>query len=361
MILDRKPQHIALVSTGSKGGMGQSIEKAFLALGYEVSHLCFGTWGFGSELSRQTRLSAFRRRASTLLLGRPMELDLALRLEALQPDMLLFLKSDSIHASTYQLLRRLLKKTLFLSFHPDDPWNQRRFLKKGPSHRRALLQLSQMDAVFLWSRELVGKAVREGGAKRAYYLPFAADPELHPKLESIAPEEKEALSANVLFIGSWDEEREAYFKPLAEADLGLAIYGGIYWRTRCQNAALKAAFRGRPLVGIEQSKAALATPLMINVLRQQNKGACNMRTFEIPATGGFMLHEYSEEAAAFFPEGEAAAYFRDPLDLVEKVRYYLAHDKEREAIQTRGHTLALSLTYKDWCERLMGCLEGWAY
>jgi len=69
------------------------------------------------------------------------------------------------------------------------------------------------------------------------------------------------------------------------------------------------------------------------------------RTFEVPASGGFMLHERTSEAVHYFEDGKECAFFDDADDLVAKIRYYLAHDDERRAIAEAGHRRVLSSSY----------------
>jgi spore maturation protein CgeB len=61
------------------------------------------------------------------------------------------------------------------------------------------------------------------------------------------------------------------------------------------------------------------------------------RTYEIPAVGGFMLHQRSPELLELFGEGKEVATFGSVQELAEKIDYYLAHPEEREATAAAGH------------------------
>ncbi len=271
---------------------------------------------------------------------------------------MLFVKCDDLHAATYSAVRHATGAPL-VAYHPDDPWNQATAFRRGPSHVRADQQIRQVDAMFLWSRPLVQRAASEG-AQRAFYLPFACDPELHPMVQEVSADEQRTLGSDVCFIGNWDAEREAWLAPVAEAGFDLAIWGAEYWRDRCKHPGLKKAWRGRPLFGLDQAKATRASAIMVNVLRKQNKGACNMRTFEIPCTGGFMLHERAPEAAAFFPTDVACGDFGSPEELVTALRRWLADPDGRARVAAEGHRRALAWTYREWAMKLLERCEGWA-
>jgi spore maturation protein CgeB len=61
-----------------------------------------------------------------------------------------------------------------------------------------------------------------------------------------------------------------------------------------------------------------------------------LRDFEAPMSGAFYMAEYVDELTEFFDPGEEIVCFTDPEDLLEKVRYYLAHDIARERIRQAG-------------------------
>jgi spore maturation protein CgeB len=58
-----------------------------------------------------------------------------------------------------------------------------------------------------------------------------------------------------------------------------------------------------------------------------------MRTFEIPAANGFMLHEYSEEAEHFFKPDIEVVYFKSISDLVDKCILYLNSEEMMKEVR----------------------------
>ena len=62
-----------------------------------------------------------------------------------------------------------------------------------------------------------------------------------------------------------------------------------------------------------------------------------LRDFEVPMSGGFYMVEYMEELEEFYDVGKEIVCYRGREDLAEKIKYYLAHDTEREAIRRAGY------------------------
>lgn len=66
-----------------------------------------------------------------------------------------------------------------------------------------------------------------------------------------------------------------------------------------------------------------------------------LRDFEIPMCGGFYLTEYFEELSEFYRIGKEIECYRDKGEMLDKIRYYLSHDTERERIRRAGHERCL--------------------
>jgi spore maturation protein CgeB len=66
-----------------------------------------------------------------------------------------------------------------------------------------------------------------------------------------------------------------------------------------------------------------------------------LRDFEVPMSGGFYLAEYVEELEEFYEIGREIVCFAGGDELVDKARYFLAHESEREKIREAGHRRCL--------------------
>ncbi len=61
-----------------------------------------------------------------------------------------------------------------------------------------------------------------------------------------------------------------------------------------------------------------------------------LRVLDIMACGGFVLSNYQKEIAEFFEEDKEIVMFRSVEEAIEKIRYYINHEEERDAIAKAG-------------------------
>lgn len=81
------------------------------------------------------------------------------------------------------------------------------------------------------------------------------------------------------------------------------------------------------------------------------------RDFEVPLTGSFYLTGYHEELKEYFDLGKDIETYKSKEDLLEKVKYYLEHEAEREKIALSGYKKCLeNYTAKKSYEKVFGYL-----
>lgn len=77
------------------------------------------------------------------------------------------------------------------------------------------------------------------------------------------------------------------------------------------------------------------------------------RVFEIPATGAFLLTEECEELDNYFRVGIELDRFTTKEEMLEKVKYYLQNDKQREVIAENGKKKVLeNYTFERYLSKL---------
>lgn len=82
------------------------------------------------------------------------------------------------------------------------------------------------------------------------------------------------------------------------------------------------------------------------------------RIFMILGFGGFLLHPYCERLTGMYEDGKEIVYYRNRLDLHDKIRYYLDHPEERRRIAAAGLARTLAQhTYRHRCAELVQVVQ----
>jgi hypothetical protein len=94
--------------------------------------------------------------------------------------------------------------------------------------------------------------------------------------------------------------------------------------------------------GMEMYRVMKSARIMLNVhIDMAAKKSLNMRTFETIGTGSFLLTEYSDVLEEYFISGQEVETYRTLDEMIDKIYYYLDHEREREAIARRGQQRCL--------------------
>jgi spore maturation protein CgeB len=67
----------------------------------------------------------------------------------------------------------------------------------------------------------------------------------------------------------------------------------------------------------------------------------HLREFEAPMSGALYCTGYMDELSEFFEPDKEVLVYRNEQELLDKVRYYLAHEAEAENVRQAGHARAL--------------------
>jgi spore maturation protein CgeB len=165
---------------------------------------------------------------------------------------------------------------------------------------------------------------------RYEYIPQAFDPVIHrPVPARLAP--PDAAVDVATYGNSYPFRAMLMDKLLAEPDIRAVIYGNPSWTA---DRKLLEIYRA-PVFGRRKSAAMRAAKIALNTNHFSELGAVNNRTFELGGMGAFQLTDGPTIEKYYTPDVECAV-FHGPDELVEKVRYYLSHPKERAEIAERG-------------------------
>jgi spore maturation protein CgeB len=185
----------------------------------------------------------------------------------------------------------------------------------------------------------------ERGAKEVLFTEFGFDPDLH-RPPVLSDEERKKYECDAVFVGHWETSTEAMIRALRDAGLDVRVWGPTWERAR----SLPDRREIRAIYGRDYVKVLGAAKICLCFLSKRlgNRWSVS-RTFEIPAVGGFLLAERTEDHLRYYREGEEAEFFDTPEELVRKARHYLQNPEERRTIAERGRRRCLSsgYTHKD--------------
>ncbi len=258
--------------------------------------------------------------------------------EQLGAEMLFVLKGRYVTRQAVDGARRA--GAVAVNFYPDVS-----FMAHG---RHLPAALPAYDWVFTAKSYGVADMRRILGIENSEFLPHGFDPELH-RPTPVGEGDRERYGCEVSFIGTWSPKKQAYLEHLSRELPGLDLR---IWGMQWENAAatLGHAIQGRGVLGTEYVKAIACSDINLGLLSEAREGASSgdlttARTFHIPATGSFMLHERTPELSQLFAEGIECAAFSTPDELVAQVSRYLSDSAARVAMAAAGRERCLQSGY----------------
>jgi hypothetical protein len=219
--------------------------------------------------------------------------------------------------------------------------------------RHYLEAVSLYDAHVLTNR-LTAKILVGKGARRIVMTEFAYDPEIHRPIE-LSDADRSRWRTQAVFVGHWEPTTERLISALKDAEIEVQVYGVNWHRAR----TLSERRSIQPAYGEDYVRAIAASDISLGFLSHWNRNELTVRSFEIPAIGGFLLAQRTPAHAALYEEGVEAEFFDGPTELVEKARVYLDHPADRRAIAQRGHERVTRSghTYTDEMRRLLVAID----
>lgn len=232
-----------------------------------------------------------------------------------------------------------------MNYLTDNPWNP------ACRPRWFLEALRHYDYVFSTRRSILTD-LKNHGCQTVLYVPFGYDPLFFYPRTSEAAEEIAPLSSDILFAGGSDKDRIPYMTALIQAGFRLALYGD-YWNRHPLTWTVVRGYANPQ----ELRLAILGAKVALCLVRRANRDGHSMRSFEIPAVGACMLTEDTlEHREIFGEEGKAVVYFRTIPEMIEKLRWLLAHEEERCRLAQAVHALIArgKHTYADRLTAMLG-------
>jgi spore maturation protein CgeB len=265
--------------------------------------------------------------------------EIAARAERFRPDLVWLEKGTFVFPRTLRRLKR--DPSLLFVYHNTDDWRIRGALHD--LHWRFLRRTIRWYDLHITSNLWNVDEFRAAGFPRVVHMELAANPAVRDP--GIVPEaERAALGGPVGFIGHWEPVTERRILHLLRHDVPTKVYGG-GWDDAGAPSELAGAVQYRLVNGDEYARAIVSFDVNLGIVSKWNRNHTASRTFQIPALGGFLLHERNEVVTQYFNEGVEAEFFDSDDEMLEKCKHYLAHPEERRRIAEAGRRRCVESGY----------------
>ncbi|MDQ7988580.1 MAG: glycosyltransferase [Candidatus Dactylopiibacterium sp.] len=308
---------------------GLNLGEALKALGHEVHYFDYDKLPWWLEVTpKPLRTRALERNAREWL-----NESLLQKVADIRPDVFMTVKGVQFFRETIVRIGDTGVQTA--GYWIDDPLdNKRSMLNAGAFH------------LYLTNDKGSVPTYRGQGIGNAHYFPSAVDEAMF--VPSPGPEEN-----RISFVGTLSRRRLEVARQIL--DLDVRFYGP-GWN---KNSGLPAACTRGEVFGEQLVRVFSRSAINLNVHNWFGRGgAMNLRLFEVPAAGGFLLTDWVEEIDEHFVDGQHVVCWRSVEELSDKAAWYLGHDTERQRIARAGHEHVLRHhTYKRRAQDLVELLK----
>jgi spore maturation protein CgeB len=316
---------------GPLSGTSLHRRDAFVRLGYRVT-----TIEPRSLLPSSSWIDRIEWHVSPALLGAIVQRRLDDMLSARSFDLAFVDNGSLLTARAVHSLRR--RSGRVINFNHDDPYGRRDGRRFG----------AYRDAVGAYDLLVVVRPVNvaeanERGARKVLLHPMVSDEVAH------APREMDETTharwrSDVAFIGTWMPERGRFLLELIRRGVAVSIFGP-GWRRAPEWPQLRSHHRADYLDGDEYAYAVQSARVCLGLLSKGNRDQHTTRSMEIPALGGVLCAERTDEHLAFYREDEEATFWSDANECAQRCEVLLRDESRRRLIAARGQRRSRSNGY----------------
>ena len=322
--------------------LGNDLAEGFESLGHEVCRfdstitLRFGRWwklakSLGKLIGQKQRVAAYHERK----LSDDLSKRFAQAAEAFRADLIVVIQGERIAAPLVQDVSKKLGARSVLWWVKPPRW-QASIFEDRPFY----------DAVFT----IDGSVAQDGIG----HLPSWG---LNPKL--FYPGRFEDKTRELLFVGSWSENRQRYLEAIA--DLPLRVVGS-GWRKRLPaNHPLRAKLAETWIGGSDLADAYRKAWAVVDIPQfEQTEGqGVNMRFADVPACGTVLITGESQETQVWFGAQEGLVTYQDEASFKDVAKKMIVDETSVFNVSQAGALTAATLpTFVDrakvFCEVCRG-------
>jgi hypothetical protein len=235
-------------------------------------------------------------------------------------------KGVTVNKSTLIFIKNKLPKCKIVSFSPDN------MAVRHNQSQNYLNCIPFYDITFT-TKSYILEDLKKLGVKNIHFMHKTYGEDFHYPRE-LSNIEKEKFGADLGFIGAWEKERCESILFLVDNGIHVKVFGDGKWneyKNYAKNLSVKPG-----VFSDDYPKALSAFKISLCFLRKINFDQQTARTMEIPACGGFLMAERTNEHLELFEDKKEAVFFSNNEQLLKLCNYYLKHEEERIQIAKAG-------------------------
>lgn len=263
--------------------------------------------------------------------------DIIKKVETFRPNIVFIAKGLWVKKETLEYIKSM--GVITIHWHPDDAFNQE-------NSSKYLNECNKKYDLIVTPKTFNVKEYKENGCKNVLYIPYCYDKNIHYPV-NINESDKEIYGSDLVFVGAMRRKRVEELEYIYNKNFNLQIWG-TGWEKLANNYTIKDVCKMKAVYAEDMSKVFQTSKIVLGFLNAENRDLHTARTFEVPASGGFLLAERTVEHMDIFEEGKEAEYFSDLEELCDKSKFYLNNESLRLKIAKNGNekVIKMNATYE---------------
>lgn len=279
--------------------------------------------------------------------------EVILQTTKLKPDLIIVFKGSLLQNKTINEIKKQNIKIIL--FYPD--------VSLFAHNKRIPKCIPYYDHIFTTKTFMIDDLLQYFNYKTATFIPHAADVDIHRPPLFCEPSLMKMFTCDVSYIANYSKKKEEYLSNLVKLvpNLDLKIWGP-NWE-KCSSNILRKYIKYYAPHGDLYANAIFYSKINLSILSEARKNSSSgdlitSRTFHIPASKGFMLHERTSELLLYFEENKDVACFDSIEELAYKIKFYLENESDRNNIKDNGYTnVNTNHTMKQRAEQILSTLK----
>jgi spore maturation protein CgeB len=252
------------------------------------------------------------------------------------PNIVIVFKGMEITPKTLIWLKK--RGITIYNYNPDHPYI---FSGRGSGNLNVTNSISLFDCYFSYSEDVVRQL--NDNSINSKIIPFAFDNEGFTYNEIKKSDE----ILKTCFLGNADKFRVNFLNDLAALGLKIDVYGE-NWKSFKLNKSINI---NPPKYGQEFWRTLQQYAVQLNLLRPHNFNSHNMRSFDIPGSGGIMLAPSTKDHFNFFKE-DNEIFLYDSLEMAFNKANQILSLTFNERLLIRKNARNSSLKYHSYAHRV---------